>query len=88
MPARDGGRQAGREIRRGEEVLASGHDATWAEFQLLAPEKARQREAVAELEQGAIGDVNHRIERLRLAARRVELSTASAATVPSPFAST
>jgi phosphate transport system permease protein len=61
------------EIRRGDEVLASGRDATWRLLSRLLPEKAAERRRIRAFEKGPIGDVNHRIETLRLAERRVEL---------------
>jgi phosphate transport system permease protein len=61
------------ELRRGDEVLASGSDAVWAAFAPLHAEKRQQRAALAALERGGIGDVNYQIERLRLAERRLAL---------------
>jgi len=68
-----------RELRRGDEVLATGPDAVWAAFAPLHAEKLRERAAVVALEKGAIGDVNLRIERARLAERRLELEDLPAA---------
>jgi phosphate transport system permease protein len=68
-----------RELRRGDEVLASGPDAVWAAFEPLHAEKVRQRAAVVTLEKGQIGDVNQQIERARLAERRLELEHLPAA---------
>ncbi|MBX3028471.1 phosphate ABC transporter permease PstA [bacterium] len=64
-----------RALRRGDQELASGPAATWAAFGPLHREKMRQRAAISALEKGAISDVNYQIERGRLAARRVELSS-------------
>jgi len=61
------------ELRRGDELLAVGGEATWAALEPLLAAKREEREAIRELERGAIGDVNYAIERLRLAERRLEL---------------
>jgi len=60
------------ELRDGDRVLASG-DGVWPAFVALHAEKVTARAAIRDLEEGAIGAVNHRIERLRLAERRLEL---------------
>lgn len=60
------------ELRRGEEILASG-EAVWEAFAPLHKEKTRERKRIRKLEKGAIGDVNLEIEKLRLAERRLEL---------------
>ncbi len=61
------------ELRRGETVLARGAAEVWAAFAPLHREKLELRERIRRLEKGQIGNVNHRIELLRLAERRVEL---------------
>ncbi len=61
------------EIRAGEEVLVSGEAAVLAALPALHERKVELRKAVRAIEKGAIGDVNLRIERQRLAERRVEL---------------
>jgi len=61
------------ELRRGEDVLAAGARDVWAAFPELHARAVAGRRAVRELEDGDIGDVNLAIERLRLAARRLEL---------------
>jgi len=65
------------ELRRRDEVLASGGDATWKAFGPLHDAKTEEREAIRKLEKGAIGDVNVEIEKLRLARRKVELENPS-----------
>ena len=62
------------ELRRGDQVLASGPEATWRAFGPLHEQKMREREEIKELEQGEIGDVNYEIERLRLAEKRLEIA--------------
>ncbi|MBM4015443.1 MAG: phosphate ABC transporter permease PstA [Planctomycetes bacterium] len=58
-----------RDVRRGDELLAAG-DAAWPRFLALVEEKRVQRDALLELERGAVGDVNHELEELRLERRR------------------
>ncbi len=61
------------EIRRGEEVLASGPEGVWEAFHPLARRKRDQLEAIRRLEKGEIGDVNYALEKLRLARGRLGL---------------
>jgi len=61
------------EISDGDRVLASGVEPVWAALPGLLERKRAEREAIRELEKGAIGDVNFEIEKLRLAERRLEL---------------
>ena len=67
------------ELRRGTTVLASGTESVWRALGPVHRQKLRDRDAIRELEKGAIGDVNIEIERLRLAARKVQLSGLAAA---------
>ena len=67
------------ELRAGEELLAAGSEAVWRAFQPLHAGKMEQREEIRALEKGPIGEVNHRLERLRLAERRAELEIADPA---------
>ena len=63
-------------VRPGEgggETLASGPDETWRALRRLLEEKAAEREAAEEVEE-EISDVNYRMERLRLEARKVDLA--------------
>ncbi len=66
------------ELRRGAELLASGSEAVWQAFPALHREKLALRREIRELERGSIGDVNREIEKLRLAARRLELDAPAA----------
>ena len=61
------------EIHSGAGVLAFGADDTWDLLRRMLPEKRAERERVRDFEKGPIGDVNFRIEKLRLAEKRVEL---------------
>ena len=67
------------ELRHGSEVIARGPQAVAAAFARLHPQKVEQRQHIAELEKGPIGEVNHRIERLRLRQRQVDLDRGLAA---------
>lgn len=60
------------ELRAGDETLARGEDLLPA-LRRLHGEKVELREEIEKLEKGAIGDVNDRMEQLRLAERRVAL---------------
>jgi phosphate transport system permease protein len=62
------------ELRRGDQVLASGSDAVWAALPSLHRAKRQEFAALRELERDDVGDINSEIERLRLAERRLELS--------------
>lgn len=66
-------------LRRGETVLASDPAATWDALGPLLDEKRSERKAIAALEDGDINDVNFRIERLRLAKKRIGLEELSEA---------
>ena len=66
------------ELRRGAELLASGSEAVWRAFPALHREKLALRREIRELERGSIGEVNREIEKLRLAARRLELDAPAA----------
>ena len=59
-------------LRRGEEVLAQGPSESWEALKPLERAKQAQARAIRRLERGEIGDVNRRIEELRLAERRLE----------------
>ncbi|MCM2269442.1 MAG: phosphate ABC transporter permease PstA, partial [Thermoanaerobaculia bacterium] len=61
------------EIRAGDRRLTATAEESWRLLPGLVDAKARERESIREFERGAIGDVNYEIEKLRLAARRLEL---------------
>jgi len=60
-------------LKRGDEVLAEGNEPTWKALKALEPVKARARDEIEAVEKGDIGEINHRIEQLRLQRRRLEL---------------
>jgi len=62
------------ELRKGDQVLASGSEASWMAFAQLHDAKRDELAAIRKLEKGAIGDVNTEIEDLRLEDRRIELA--------------
>jgi phosphate transport system permease protein len=61
------------EIRRGNELLASGPDEVWAALETLQRDKRTEWEEIRSLERDRIGEVNHVLEKLRLASRRLEI---------------
>lgn len=61
------------ELRRGDEILATGPAAREA-FDELHAEKLEAAEAMDEFSNDEIGEVNHQIEELRLDLRRIELA--------------
>ena len=63
------------ELRRGEELLAAGADAVWRAFGPLHERKLQAWDEVRRLERGEIGDVNFRIETLRLARKKLDAAT-------------
>jgi phosphate transport system permease protein len=60
------------ELRRGDEVLASGPEAVGRALPPLLEEKRRERHENTALERGRIAEVNLTLERLRLERRGVE----------------
>jgi phosphate transport system permease protein len=62
------------ELRRGEQRLASGPEEVWRAFGPLHDQKLDELKAVHRLERKEIGDVNYRIEKLRLAERKLALA--------------
>jgi phosphate transport system permease protein len=74
-----------RELRQGETVLARGAEPVWEKFLPLLAQKDEQREAIRDLEKGAIGDINSAIEQLRLDQRRLELEHLEGALAPDQF---
>ncbi len=67
------------ELRRNGEVLAAGPAEAAALFDRIHARKLEDLEAIRDLEAGAIGDVNHDLERLRLERRRIESRAADGA---------
>jgi phosphate transport system permease protein len=63
------------ELRRKDQVLASGPEAVWKAFGPLHDRKTRELAQIHDLEKGKIGDVNYDIEKLRLAERKLELES-------------
>ncbi len=67
------------ELRRGDQVIARGPRAVARAFGPLHEKKVEQREEIEELEKGEIGEINYRIEQLRLDQRELDLGTLPAA---------
>lgn len=63
------------ELRREGELLAQGEADVWRAFEPIFEQTVAAREETKELEKGRIGDINHEIEKLRLAERRLNLDT-------------
>ncbi len=61
------------EIRRGDELLASGPDEVWAALETLQRAKRAEWKEIRSLENDRIGEVNQALEKLRLASRRLEI---------------
>jgi phosphate transport system permease protein len=64
-------------LRRGDEILVSGSADVWEAFGPLHREKLEEAETIRRLERREIGEVNYRMEKLRLAERRLALSDRS-----------
>ena len=62
------------EIRRGDQVLADQPETIRTTFAQLHREKREQIEHIESIERGEIGDVNHALEKVRLAERRLDLA--------------
>jgi phosphate transport system permease protein len=62
------------ELKRGDQVLASGSAETRRRLAELVPAKAEEREEIRALERGRIADINYELEDRRLEERRLELS--------------
>lgn len=61
------------ELRRGDETLAAGPDDVWAALEILRRAKRTEWEAIRSLERDRIGEVNHALEKLRLAEKRLQI---------------
>ena len=62
-----------KEVRRGDQVVASGPEAGWAEIQKALPHVRRIRAEIRGVEKGDIGRINYAQEQLRLKLKRLEL---------------
>lgn len=67
------------ELRRGERVLASGHEAVLRAFGPLHRSVLQKRKELARLERIELGEINRALERLRRQERAPELGAVSAA---------
>lgn len=61
------------EVRRGDQVVASGSQAGWAEVEKRLPEASRVRAEIRDIEKGEIGRINFVQEQIRLKLRSLEL---------------
>jgi phosphate transport system permease protein len=59
-------------LREGEQEVASGAEAIGARLPTLVAKAVTDRAAIAKIEKGEIGDINHRIEQARLEIRRLD----------------
>ncbi len=59
----------------GEELLLSGDEALWSEFESRFERASRLHEAIYDIEKGEIGKINYALERLRLRQRRLEIDS-------------
>ena len=62
-----------KEVRRGDQVVASGPQAGWAEVEKRLPDASRVRAEIRGIEKGEIGRINYAQEQIRLKLRRLEL---------------
>ncbi len=67
------------ELTSGGRKLTATPEETWKTLPDLVAAKSEERERIRDFERGAIGDVNHEIETLRLAERRLALDAPAAA---------
>jgi phosphate transport system permease protein len=61
------------QLKSGEEVVAEGPDAVAARLPEVLARARADRERIEHVEKDEIGDINYRLERLRLAARKLDL---------------
>ena len=66
-----------RRLRRGDQIVAEG-EAVWAALLARVETGNEGRARLRELEKGELDDVNHELEKARLAERRVELDAPAA----------
>jgi phosphate transport system permease protein len=62
-----------REVRRGDQVVATGPRAVWAEVERGLPGASRVREEIRGIEKREIGGINYRQEQIRLKLRGLEM---------------
>ena len=62
-----------KEVRRGDQVVASGPQAGWAEVEKRLPDARRARMEIRGIEKGDIGRINFAQEQIRLKLRGLEL---------------
>ncbi len=67
------------ELRRGDQVLASGDAAIWPLLETLLDSKEELRRRIRGLEKGDLGAINSRLENLRLEERRIAFERLPAA---------
>ena len=63
-------------LKEGERVLAEGPAATWQALRPLIDKAAEDRERIEDIEKGAIGEINYKIEQARLEGRRIDIEAA------------
>jgi phosphate transport system permease protein len=62
-----------KEIRRGDQVVATGPQASWMEVEKRLPDASRVRAEIRSIEKGEIGRINFAQEQIRLKLRSLEL---------------
>lgn len=62
-------------LRTSEGELDLPPEKRWSKLQELIRQKAAEREAIRAIEKGELGDLSHRLAKLRLERRRVELAS-------------
>jgi phosphate transport system permease protein len=62
-----------KEVRQGDQIVASGARVGWAEIRKRLPETSRVRAEIRGIEKGEIGRINFAQEGIRLKLRRLEL---------------
>lgn len=60
------------EVKRGDQILASGSAGARARLAELLPEKEDERKEIRAIERGRIADINYELEDLRLEEKRLE----------------
>jgi phosphate transport system permease protein len=62
-----------KEIREGDVIVARGNQESWVDLKDLLPQTQEVFKTIKRIEKEDIGDVNYKIENLRLAIRKLEL---------------